>query len=124
MLKFNPITGQMDLVPDIEKLVYHVFLTQSGTDAPTAAVLKDTVTGIVLTRSATGTTLFTKVGAFTVGKSVPKKVVQYFDNDGNRLVLTPVSADVYKLETYAAADTETLADDILIDQELYLEIYA
>lgn len=124
MFKINPITGKMDFIADAEKKVYHVFLTQAGTDAPTAAVLKDTVTGIVLSRSAVGTSLFTKAGAFPAGNTVPKKAVQYFDNDGNRLVLTPVSEDVFKLETYAAIDTEVLADGILLDQEFYLEIYA
>lgn len=154
MFKLNPISGQMDLVREIsdnpeantveqsastvatatimdavnailnEKKVYHVFLTQAGTAAPTAAVLKDTVEDVVISRSAVGTSLFTKIDGFPMDKSTPKKTVETYDIDGNRLVVTHVSKDVYKLETYAAADTTTLADDVLVDQEFKLVIFA
>lgn len=106
------------------KKIYRVLLNQTGTANAVATVLEDSVTGVVITRSGVGTSLFTKVGAFVVGKALPSTLIDYTDAaTGNRLVLTPVSADVYKLETYAAANTAVLADGVLTNQELNIEIY-
>jgi len=103
---------------------YHVFLNQSGTDAPVATLIKDnTLTDVVLSRSEVGTFLLTKEGAFPVGRTVPKVPVVGYTPQGDKLLLTPVSENVFKLETFAAADTEVLADGALTDQELYLEIF-
>ena len=51
-------------------LVYTALLTQSGTDAPVATVLENTLGGtVVWTQLATGTSLGELAGAFTVGKT-------------------------------------------------------
>lgn len=104
--------------------MYSALLTQNGTAAPVATVLEDTVTGLVWARTGVGTYTLTKAGAFTVGKAIPVKAEQYYDKDGNRFVLTPTSVNVYTLETYAAADDQTLADSVLSNQYLHLEIYS
>lgn len=168
MFKFNPITGQIDLVRSIsdnptsntaeesastvattaladeiaaettarqddinilvdeingilnEKKEYKVFLSQIGTAAPTAVVLKDTVTGLAWARTDVGTYTLTKVGAFTVDKTVPEKDI-YTDQAGNLLKINRTSADVMTLLTYAA---DILADGVLSGQYFQLEIYS
>ena len=50
--------------------VYTALLTQSGTDAPTAIVLDNTIGDIIITRSGEGTYYFTLAGAFPGGKTV------------------------------------------------------
>lgn len=106
------------------KSIYHVFISQAGTAVATTTPLGDnSLTGVVISRTGVGTTLLTKEGAFPVGKAVPKIPVAAYTLTGAKLLLTPVSEDAYKLETFSAEDNEALADDILTDQELYIEIF-
>jgi len=102
---------------------YRILITQTSTNNPVVNILQDTITNVVVTRSTVGTSLFTKVGGFPMLKSAPKKVITYFDTADNKLVLTHVSNDQYKLETYAASNTSVLADGVLIDQEIELNTY-
>jgi hypothetical protein len=105
------------------KSVYTAFLTQVGTGDPEAEVLENTIRGVVWTREAAGTYHLTKVGAFVGGKTVPIKDVA-IDIDDNKLTMERLSADVMVLKTYAAADNEVLADDVLADQYVNIEIYS
>jgi len=107
----------------INKDIYNIFITQTDTDDPIVRILEDTVKDVIVTRSTTGTTLFTKIGGFPMETSTPKKVITVNDTDGNKLVMTHVSEDQYKLETYAAVDTEVLADNILVDQEIIIKVH-
>jgi hypothetical protein len=49
--------------------VYRALLTQTGTSAPTATVLENTIGSIVWTRTTVGTYKGTLTGAFTIGKT-------------------------------------------------------
>ena len=123
---YRNYTDLISAVPGLfsdKKDIYHVVLNQSGTNDPTVLVFESTIGVIVVTRSEVGTTLFTKAGAFPQGKCSPASAVVGYTAAGDKLVLTPVSDDVYKLETYAAVDTEVLADGVLVNQEIIIEIY-
>lgn len=102
---------------------YTVLLTQTSTNHPVVTILEDTITGITVARTGVGTYTFTKAGAFVVGKAIPGKAEQFYDKDSNRFVITPTSVNVYTLQTYAAADDQVLADGVLSNQFLNLEIY-
>ena len=105
------------------KKIYSVLLTQTGTAAPTAVVLEDAISGIVWARTAVGTYTATKVGAF-VGKFMPNKVVSFNDDAGNLFRITPTSANVMTLTTYAAIADTVLADAVLLNQYIHFELYA
>jgi hypothetical protein len=76
--------------------VYKALLTQSGTDAPVATVLENSLGDIVWTRSNTGIYVATLANAFTVNKTivdVPQKniavdnVYSYTSNTINTVLL-------------------------------------
>lgn len=108
---------------NVIKLMYTAFLTQSGTNAPVATVLYDDLSAPVWAYSAVGIYTLTKTGAFTANKTVPTKLEIYVDNDGNKYTLERTSADVMTLKTYAAADNTVLANGVLVDQYVNIEIY-
>lgn len=113
-----------DDTPAVTSSVYHVFLTQASTGAPTIAILQDTITGVARARSAMGTYTLTKAGAFTQGKTTPgAQVVVMYDNSGNKITAEWTSADVITVKTYAAADTTVLADNILNATEFKIEVF-
>lgn len=103
---------------------FAVALTQVGADDPTVTVIFNTIGYIDIVRTAAGTYTLTRAGAFPVGKSIPLTVDSFTDEAGNKYVLTPTSADVYTLETYAAADLVNPADGVLNNRYLLIEIYS
>lgn len=115
---------QIEYHPSSPVISWTAFLNQTGTANATAQILSESLYGVVISRGGVGTTLLTKVGGFPAGKSVPKKILSHTDEvTGDKFVLTPVSEDVYKLETYAAVNTDVLADGVLVDFYLNLEVY-
>jgi len=106
------------------KRVYHAILTQTATNDPVSALLENTLSVPGWIRTVAGTFTLTKVGAFVVGKTSPAKAQSYFDEFGNKYKITPTSADVMTLQTFAAANTNVPADGILVNEEIYLEVYS
>ena len=102
--------------------VYSGLLNQAGTAAPVATIFKNDVAAPGWIRTAAGTFTLTKAGAFPAGKSIPVKCEEYFDTDGNKFRLTWISADQYKLETFAAINTDVLADGVLVNRSIYIEV--
>ena len=98
-------------------------ISQTGTNSPVYAILKNTLGDITFTRNATGIYFIDKNNGFPSGKSTPLKKVEYTDVDGNKLTLEPTSTSRYTLKTYAAIDTEVLADGVLSNQELNIEVF-
>ena len=47
----------------------------------------------------------------------------YIDADGNKMVMEWTDMSTLTLKTYAAADTETLADGVLVNQYVNIETY-
>jgi len=120
--KFMVIYNQSN-AEAIVPLRYHVFISQASTAAPAVeSTLEDNIPSPVWTRSAAGTFSLTKAGAFKSGKTTPFKAVGY-DEAGNKMVAQWISEDVIILTTYAAADLETPADDILSMTEFNVEVY-
>lgn len=103
-------------------LVCKGFLTQTGTDAPVFTAIVDTLAG-TWARSSAGTYTLTKTGAFASNKTVPVDDV-YVDQDDNLYKINRTSADVMTLLTYDAEDTETLADDVLDNRFINIEVYS
>jgi len=91
--------------------------------APTQVVLeKEFVAPAAWARTAVGTYTLTIADAFTTGKTIPIDDV-YTDQDGNLYKLDWTSEDVMTLRTYAAVDTEVLADNVLNDRFINIEVY-
>lgn len=101
---------------------YSVLASQVGTAAPTVKDLDSTLDKLVWARTGTGTYTITKTGAFKENKTLPVKDA-YTDIDGNYMTLERTSWDVMTLKTYAAADTSVLADDVLDNQFIHIEVY-
>lgn len=73
----------------IEPLVYIALLTQSGTDAPVATILENTLGGtVVWSVSSPGSYIGTLMGAFTTGKTIiyPDYTVGYYIDGYGRIV--------------------------------------
>jgi len=103
---------------------YTGYFSQVGTNAPTVvSMLKDTLNSPVWSYSAVGVFLLTKIGAFVTTKTVPDKIEVYTDNDGNKYTLERTSSDIMTLKTYAAIDTEVLANDVLLNQFINIEVF-
>ena len=102
-------------------LICQGFLTQTGTNAPVFTTIKDTIAG-VWAYSTIGTYTLTKTGAFTANKTVPLDDI-YTDQTGNLYKINRTSEDVITLLTYAAADTTTLANGVLSNRFINIEVY-
>jgi len=102
-------------------LVCKGFLTQTGTNAPVFTAIKDTLLG-TWARTAVGTYTLTKTGYFTANKTVPVDDI-YLDQSGNLFKINRTSADVITLLTYAAADTTVLADAVLSNRFINIEVF-
>ncbi len=98
------------------------FLTQSGSSNPVFTAITDTLAG-TWTRTTVGTYTLTKAGAFISGKTIPVDDI-YTDQSGNLFKINRTSADVITLLTYAASDTNTLADGVLTDRFINIEVYS
>jgi hypothetical protein len=102
--------------------IYYGLLSQTGTGHPTVSLFQNDVNAPGWVRTIAGTYTLTKTGAFPALKAMPVKAEVYLDSDGNKFVLTWVNANQYKLETYAAANTDVLADGVLVNRAIYIEI--
>jgi len=103
---------------------YTGLVSQTGILAPTVSVLNSDIGVGVWARTAVGTYTLTKVGAFPLGKTIPNQAEQYTDIVGNLFTVTHTSADVMTLTSYAVANTTVLADGVLSDRYINIEIYS
>lgn len=101
---------------------YSVLLSQSGTDAPVAKDLDSTMGRIIWKRTGVGTYTANKENGFRQYKTVPVKDA-YIDSDGNRMIMEWTDMNTMTLQTFAAADIYTLADDVLNNQFVHIETY-
>ncbi len=103
-------------------LICRGFLTQSGTDNPVFTSIINTLAG-VWARTSTGTYTLTKTGAFVENKTIPNDDV-YTDQDGNLFKINRTSENAMTLLTYDSADTTTLADSVLSNRFINIEVYS
>lgn len=107
---FGNAGGDAAIIP-----TYAALLTQSGTGAPVATVLFNTLGGTpVWTRSGAGSYIATLAGAFPA-KTAPVSQAVYNANSGvfNAMDGIRATSDLFNLDTYAAIDLTTKTDDIL-----------
>lgn len=80
-------------------LVYRALMTQTGTSAPVATVLENTIGEIVWTYNAIGNYIGTLSGAFPVGSTFIMSTVNAFDLT-SKVSLLNETANYVRLATY------------------------
>ena len=100
--------------------VYTALLTQSGTDAPIATVLENTLGGdIVWSRNSVGNYTATLLGAFIDNKTT----IQIIANRGKGHTATSSVNDVDSVFLGMANAVNSLADDILENTPIEIRVY-
>lgn len=130
----------VDSYPEGGAKVYKALLTQSGTNAPVATVLVNTLSGTpVWTRSSEGAYIATLTGEFTSGKTICPQFPA-FQYEGSNAIYLPVlpsfagsqvgwilgyaqTENQFRIETYdmigAAEWSDVLDSSFLIEIEVY-----
>jgi hypothetical protein len=103
-------------------LICRGFLTQTGSDNPVFTSIVDTIQG-AWARTTVGTYVLTKTGIFIENKTIPNDDV-YIDQVGNLFKINRTDENTMTLLTYAAADTATLADGVLSNRFINIEVYS
>lgn len=108
--------------------IYRVLLTQSGTDAPTAIVLENSLVGTpVLARSSAGIYTVTLAGAFTADKTFPRPWLGNSNNNSvSNMQVDRTSADVITITTRLGnivAGTNATSDGLLTNTPLEILVY-
>lgn len=106
-------------------LVYTALLNQSGTNAPVATVLENTLGGtVVWTRTDVGTYVATLVGAFTENKTTTiQEVVNQNDIEANTINISGVRTgnNTYSLSSGAAGVGGL--DDVINNYTIEIRVY-
>ena len=125
--------SDLDAIEEAKPKVYRALLTQSGTNAPVAIVLENTLGGtVVWTYSDVGTYFGTLVGAFTNNKTVGVggDVVHFHriniynsltGNENRGFFIRKQDEDILELFTFSAADVT--ANDILAGNYIEILVY-
>jgi len=123
-LYFQRANGSLvDFLSDEMVKKYSGFISQIGIANPTVSLFSNDISAPDWVRVGVGTYTLTKKDAFPTGKTVPIDDT-YTDQAGNLFKINRTSADVMTLLTYAATDTTVLADGILTDRFINIEIYS
>lgn len=101
-------------------LVYTALLTQSGTSAPTADVLENTLGDIVWTRQSAGNYIGTLEGAFTAGKTVTM-ITNNWDNNVIYICGENSFPDSIYIETKSIPTVDV--DDKLVKTPVEIRVY-
>lgn len=110
-----------------EPKVYVALLTQTGTDAPVATVLKNTLGGtVVWTRTIAGAYYGTLVGAFTENKTWHSPISQsrydYGGSANNTILIERISANQIRIlidQAETPIDLSAISQSINIKIEVY-----
>lgn len=105
--------------------VYRALLTQTGTDAPVATVLENTLGGtVVWTRDSMGVYLGTLAGAFPTTKTVAFiSNPDLFNNDYGIAYVYHKAETPSDVMTVKTMDTGAPADDLLANTSLMIYVY-
>jgi len=113
----NLLNGNLTTLAGVS--IYRALLTQTGTDAPEANVLENSLGDIVWTYDNVGTYIGTLEGGFA-GTLKPIKETR----DGVLLKITKIDSDSVKIETTdLSQETPALADELLSGDFIELIIY-
>lgn len=102
--------------------VYTALLTQSGTDAPVATVLENTIGDIVWSYIEEGQYAITLINAFPENKTmiIPHSIV----SEGDAFIkCTRASADVIALETYLYTDEPIYQNNMMVNNAIEIRVY-
>ena len=102
--------------------VYTALLSQSGTNAPTAVVLENTLGGtVVWTRTSTGSYLGTLTGVFTANKTFCTTTIgMYLSGGSNSIGLVRNSVDdVFLFTNRGIAGTDAILNNASIEIRVY-----
>ena len=109
------------LIPESPKYkVYTALLSQSGTDAPTAVVLENTLGDIVWSRSEEGVYVGTLTGAFKEGKTF--QALTAGNANGSTSFFYRQDIDTMLLETYAISG-DSASDTFLNRTSIEIRVY-
>lgn len=121
---FLTIDDFADIPSALNTKTYAAFITQSGTNAPTATVLENTLGATpVWARTGVGVYTATTVGYFTVNKTVPNNNPElYVDSvTGNKITAVRTSANVITVTTTNSSDVAT--DGVLTNRYIQIVVY-
>lgn len=110
-------------------LVYSALLTQTGTDAPTATILENTLGGVpVWTRNTAGVYTATLAGVFTVDKTFISSATVYRGAEATGTVspVANVNANEVVIRTHeiiASFGSQELADAVLNKTPVEIRVY-
>lgn len=100
---------------------YRALLTQSGTDAPTAKVLQNELSGtVIFTRDNQGRYSATLSSAFTVDKTFV--TITPMDSSLNKIISLKTDVNTVSIQTYSADETAFL-DSVLLNTEFQILVY-
>lgn len=102
---------------------YTAYLTSTGTVGKVwTKVLENDFDDIEVVRTAVGTYTITTDGGFPLDKTAPKSDF-LIDESGNKFKLVHTDENTMTLTTYAAADIDVLADGVLSNRLVNIEVY-
>jgi hypothetical protein len=109
------------IAPEPAYKVYTALLTQSGTDAPVATVLENTIGDIVWTRTSDGEYNGILNNAFVVGKSYYNLTMTSGGGlDVGQFVHNPTQSDFISIATWS---NDILTDELLSETPIEIRVY-
>ena len=117
------VTELVAAVETNKKKVYKALLTQSGTAAPTAVVLENTLGDIVWGYSTTGTYTATLSGAFTENKTFILATCSFGSVDAPFIISERVSDNQIIISTSDASSSGVYANSSLFNASILIEVY-
>lgn len=109
---------------DGQPLVYRALLTQSGTDAPVATVLENTLGGtVVWGYTATGEYTATLTGAFTTNKTFITATSSAAAGSNSAYFIGASSPDADTVKIVSIKHDGTLADEFLVNASVEILVY-
>lgn len=107
---------------------YKVYMTQSGSSAPTATIIKNSLSGTpTLSRTSTGTYRITLTGAFPSAKTFIQnnfRALTFSDPNFITIFVTRGSDDYIEIQTRVGANgTESLTDGVLAGTDIDIVVF-
>jgi len=111
--------------PGITYQVYTALLTQTGTDAPVATVLENTLGGtVVWTYNDEGNYTATATGLFTLNKTAVFVGTCFNGAQTNTLVCGSVNYDVNSFNLFSSRlETALATDELLLNTPIEIRVY-
>lgn len=124
--KINEVVDEVESLSEPTTPTYYTYaatITQSGTDAPVATILVNSLGTTTWARTSAGTYTATTDGLFVSGKTIPNANVETFIDEvtGNKINAVWTSANVITITT--TDENDVLTDDILENRYIEFTVY-